>query len=126
MVEALHSWVNQFGPKMYSYTFRSIDSWRNVNCVSSDYIDDLMQEVVEVCIKSRADKPGPLQGSPTLAPRIEKPNKAQAVKERRGRFKAQSINQSTNQSNFYSAIIPARPGSVARQPNQCSTAKSIK
>ena len=31
-----------------------------------------------------------------------------------------------NQSNFYGAIIPAKPGSVARQPNQCSTAKSRK
>ena len=38
----------------------------------------------------------------------------------------QSINQSTNQPNFYSANIPVKPGSVVRQPNQCSTAKSKK
>ena len=38
-----------------------------------------------------------------------------------------TINQSINQSNFYSANIPGQePGSVARQPNRCSTAKSRK
>ena len=35
-------------------------------------------------------------------------------------------NQSINQSNFYSANIPALPGSVAQQPDQCSNAKSLK
>ena len=33
-----------------------------------------------------------------------------------------SINQSINQT-FIAPISPAKPGSVARQPNQCSTAK---
>ena len=59
-----------------------------INCVSSEYIDDLMQEVVELCTKSRADRPEPLQESPTLASRMERPDKAQAVKEHRSRFKA--------------------------------------
>ena len=35
------------------------------------------------------------------------------------------INQSVNQTSIAS-ISPAKPGSVARQPNQCSTAKSRK
>ena len=45
---------------------------------------------------------------------------------RRRHHHHQSINQSVNQSNFHSANIPAKPGSVVRQPNQCSTAKSRK
>ena len=36
-----------------------------------------------------------------------------------------SINQSINQTSIAS-ISPAKPGSKARQPNQCSTAKSRK
>ena len=38
-----------------------------------------MQEVVELCTKSRADRPEPLQESPTLASRMERPDEAQAV-----------------------------------------------
>ena len=34
----------------------------------------------------------------------------------------QSINQSINQISI-APISPAKPGSVARQPNQCSTVK---
>ena len=37
----------------------------------------------------------------------------------------QSINQSINQTSI-TPISPVKPGSVARQPNQCSTAKSRK
>ena len=36
-----------------------------------------MQEVVELYTKSRADMPEPLQASPTLTSRMEKPDKAQ-------------------------------------------------
>ena len=56
-----------------------------MNCVSSEYVDDLMQEVVELCTKSRADRLEPLQESPTLT---ERPDKAQAVKGNRSHFKA--------------------------------------
>ena len=38
---------------------------------------------------------------------------------------ANVINQSINQISI-APISPAKPGSVARQPNQCSTAKSRK
>ena len=37
----------------------------------------------------------------------------------------QSVNQSINQTSI-APISPAKPGSVARQPNQYSTAKSRK
>ena len=47
-----------------------------------------MQEVVELCTKSRADRPEPLQESPTLTSRMERPDKVQAVKEHRSHFKA--------------------------------------
>ena len=59
-----------------------------MKCVSSEYVDYLMQEVVELCTKSSADKPEPLQESPTLASGMERPDKAQAVKEHRSHFKA--------------------------------------
>ena len=36
---------------------------------------------------------------------------------------AKKENQSINQTSI-APISPAKPGSVARQPNQCSTAKS--
>ena len=36
-----------------------------------------------------------------------------------------NVNQSINQTSI-APISPAKPGSVARQPNQCSTAKSRK
>ena len=36
-----------------------------------------------------------------------------------------SVNQSTNQTSI-APISPAKTGSVARQPNQCSTANSRK
>ena len=51
-----------------------------VNCVSSEYTDDVMREVVELYAKSRADWPESLQESPPLASRVERPDKAQAVK----------------------------------------------
>ena len=38
---------------------------------------------------------------------------------------AESINQSVNQTSI-APIFPAKPGSVARQLNQCSTTKSRK
>ena len=90
MVEPLHSLVNHFAPKMYSYTFTGIntamlftdmifDTFREkYDFFSSGYIDDLMQEVFERCTKSRADRPEPLHESPTLASRMERPDKAQA------------------------------------------------
>ena len=59
-----------------------------MNCFSSEYIDDLMQEVVELCTKFRADQPESLLESPTLASRMERPDKAQAVKGHRSCFKA--------------------------------------
>ena len=59
-----------------------------MNCVSSEYVDDLMQEVVELCTKSRADRSEPLQESPTLVSRMERPDKSHAFKEQRRRFKA--------------------------------------
>ena len=40
--------------------------------VSLEYIDDLRQEIVELCTKSRADRPEPWQ-SPTVASGIECP-----------------------------------------------------
>ena len=58
-----------------------------MNCVSPEYIDDLMQEVVKPCMKCRADRLEPLQESPTLTSRMERPDKAQAVKEHRSCFK---------------------------------------
>ena len=61
----------------------------NVSGVSSEHVGDLMQETVELCTKSRADRPEPLQESPTLSSRMEKPDKAQAVNEHRSRFKAE-------------------------------------
>ena len=51
-------------------------------------MDAQMQEVTELCTKSRADRPELLQASPTLASRIERTDLAQAVKEHRIRFKA--------------------------------------
>ena len=62
-------------------------------CVSSEYIDNLMQAVVEMCTKSRADRPEPLQESPTLVSIMERPDKAQAFKEHRSRFKAKDDTQ---------------------------------
>ena len=52
-----------------------------MNIVSSEYVDDLMQEVVELCTKSTTERQGPLQEAPTLASRMERPYQAQAVKE---------------------------------------------
>ena len=43
----------------------------------------------------------------------------------RCRGRVHSINQSINQT-YIAPISPAKPGSVARQPDQCSTAKSMK
>ena len=40
-----------------------------------------------------------------------------------GMQKLSFLNQSINQTSI-APISPAKPGSVARQPNQCSTAKS--
>ena len=40
-------------------------------------------------------------------------------------FNIESINLSINETSI-APISPAKPGSVARQPNQCSTAKSRK
>ena len=45
--------------------------------------------------------------------------------EQRGYESDIQINLSINQSSI-APISPAKPGSVARQPNQCSTAKSRK
>ena len=59
-----------------------------MNCASSEYDDDLMQEVVELCTKIRADRPEPLQESTTLASGMEKPDKAQVVKEHKSLFEA--------------------------------------
>ena len=59
-----------------------------MSCVSSDYVDDLMQEAVELCTRYRADRPEPLQEPPTLASGMERPDKAWAVKENRSHFKA--------------------------------------
>ena len=65
------------------------DSFRgNVTRLSPEYIDNLMREVVELSTKPRADRPEPLQESPTLASRMERPDNAQAVKEHRSHFKA--------------------------------------
>ena len=60
-----------------------------MNCVSSEYIAYLMQQVVELCTMSRADRPEPLQESPNLSLGMENPDKAQAVKENMSRFKAE-------------------------------------
>ena len=60
-----------------------------MNYVSSEYIDDMMQKVVELYIRFRADRPEQLQESPTLASKMKRPDKAQAVKEHRNRFKAE-------------------------------------
>ena len=60
-----------------------------MNCVSSEYIDDLMPEVVYLCTKSRAHRPEPLQDSPTLTSRMERLDKAQAVRDHSSRFKSQ-------------------------------------
>ena len=54
-----------------------------MNCVSSEYIADLKQEVVELCSKSRTNKSEPLQESPTLASRMTRTDK-----DHRSRFKA--------------------------------------
>ena len=55
--------------------------------VSSEYVDDLMQEVIELCTKSRTDRQEPLQESPTLVSRMGRPDKAQAVKQHSSCFK---------------------------------------
>ena len=47
-----------------------------------------MQGVDDLCTKSIADRPEPLQESPTLASGMDRPDKAPAVKEHRSRFKA--------------------------------------
>ena len=74
---------------LFSAIYMIFDVCRgSVNCVSSEYMDDLEQEVVELCTKSRADRLEPLQESTTLESRMERPHKAQAVKEHRSRFKA--------------------------------------
>ena len=49
-----------------------------------------MQEVVDLCTKSRVDEPEPLQESPTLFSWMKRPDKAQTVKEHRSRFKAKN------------------------------------
>ena len=59
-----------------------------MNCVSSENGDYLMQEVADLCIKSRADKLEPLKESLTLVARMERLDKAQAAKEHRSHFKA--------------------------------------
>ena len=61
---------------------------RNVNCVSSEYVDDLIKELVELCTQSRADRSEPLQESPALASRMERPDTVQAVKDHKSHFKA--------------------------------------
>ena len=71
-----------------------------MNCVSSEYVDDLQQEVVELYTKSRADRSELLQESPTLASGMERPDKAQAVKEHRIRFKGKD-DVPVTQSHFY-------------------------
>ena len=89
MVEALHSLVNNllqicaathlealintamlFSPICMIFTTYL---GRNVTCVSSEYIDDLMQEVVELSPSPEQTGPEPLQESFTLAPRMERP-----------------------------------------------------
>ena len=42
---------------------------------------DLMQQLFELCNKSRAERSEPVQELPVLASRMERPDKAQAVKE---------------------------------------------
>ena len=60
-----------------------------MKCISAEYVDELVQGVVGLCTKSIADRLLPLQESPTLASRMEEPDKAlQAVQEQRRRFKA--------------------------------------
>ena len=58
--------------------------------VSSKYVDGLRQEVIEPCTKSGGDRPEPLHELLTIASRMERPNKAQAVKESRNRSKAKN------------------------------------
>ena len=59
-----------------------------LSCVSSEYIDDLMQEVLELCTKPIADRPEPLWESPTLTSGMERPDKTQTVDKHRSSFKA--------------------------------------
>ena len=59
-----------------------------MKCVFSENVDDLMQEIVELRTNSRTDRPEPLQVSPTLASRLERPDKAHTVKVHRSCFKA--------------------------------------
>ena len=54
-----------------------------MNCISSEHADDLMQEVVELCTKSRATLT-----SPNLVSSMEGPDKAQSVKQHGSHFKA--------------------------------------
>ena len=46
-----------------------------MNCIPSENVDDLVQEVVQLCTKSRPDRSEPLQESPTLASRMERSDK---------------------------------------------------
>ena len=57
------------------------------------------------------------KGVSLLVPRVKNNKGARAFHS--------SINRSINQTSI-APISPAKPGSVARQPNQCSTAKSRK
>ena len=58
-----------------------------------EYIDDLMQGDFELYTKSTADIPEPMQRSPTLVLRIEKTDKARAVKDHRRHSKAKDDTQ---------------------------------
>ena len=57
--------------------------------------------------------------------RLDIGERSSHVRYRREGSRYQSINQPINQTSI-APVSPAKPGSVARQPNQCSTAKSRK
>ena len=58
-----------------------------MKCIPLENIDDLMQEVAEMCTKSKVHRHQLLEEAPTLASRMERPDKARAVKEYRSLFK---------------------------------------
>ena len=49
---------------LFTWYFTSL--WINANCVSPEYFDELMQRIVELCTKSRPDRPEPLRSHPLL------------------------------------------------------------
>ena len=56
--------------------------------VVADYVDDLMQEMVNLCNKPRAERPTPLEEPATPAAGMDRLDKAEAVKASTSRFKA--------------------------------------